>query len=134
MTVTTTTIAFALKRLYPQSRIDNLVYQDNPLLAMIEKEGGFGGDSTVIAVRYADSMGRSATFANAQTSAGLAGGAGNQKGVQFLLTRVKDYAVYELESEAMLAADEVGKQAFVKVLDTEVSSALNNLPAKLRST
>lgn len=122
MTVTTTSIAFALKRLYPQTRIDNLVYQDNPLLAMIDKEGGFGGSDTAIAVRYADSMGRSATFANAQAGAT----ATNQKGVQFQVTRVKDYQIYELESEAMLAADEAGKAAFVKVLDTEVSSALNN--------
>lgn len=122
MTVTTTSIAYALKRLYPQERVDNLVYEDNPLLAMVDKEGGFGGSDSAIAVRYADSMGRSASFADAQTGAT----AGNAKGVQFQVTRVKDYQIYELESEAMLAADEAGKAAFVKVLDTEVSSALNN--------
>ena len=121
MTVTTATIAYALKRLYPQSRIDNLVYEDNPLLAMIAKEGGFGGSDTALAVRYADTMGRSATFANAQAGAI----ASNQKGVQFLVTRVKDYQIYQLEMEAILAADN-DKAAFVKVLDTEVSSALNN--------
>jgi hypothetical protein len=121
MTVTTATIAYALKRLYPQSRIDNLVYEDNPLLAMIAKEGGFGGSDTALAVRYADTQGRSATFANAQAGAA----ASNQRGVQFLVTRVKDYQIYQLETEAILAADN-DKAAFVKVLDTEVSSALNN--------
>lgn len=122
MTVSTTSIAFALKRLYPQNRVDNLVYQDNPLLAMISKEAGFGGEGSVIAVRYADTQGRSASFADAQTGAGATA----LKGVAFLCTRVKDYQVYEIETEAMLAADEAGKAAFLKSLDTEVSSALNN--------
>mgnify|MGYP001604606658 CR=1 FL=1 len=120
MTVTTTSIAFALKRLYSGERIQNMVYQDNPLLAMIAKEGGFGGESSTIAVRYADTMGRSSTFASAQANVG------NLKGVAFQCTRVKDYAVYEIETEAMLAADEAGKASFLKSLDTEVSSALNN--------
>lgn len=122
MTLSTTSIAFALKRLYPQGRVENMVYQDNPLLAMIAKEGGFGGEGSVIAVRYADTQGRSATFADSQTGAA----AGSLKGVAFLCTRVKDYQTYEIETEAMLAADEAGKAAFLKSLDTEVSSALNN--------
>lgn len=124
MTVSTSSIAFALKRLYPQQRVENLVYKDNPLLAMISKEGGFGGEASVIAVRYADTQGRSATFADSQT--GAASAAGSLKGVAFLCTRIKDYQTYEIETEAMLAADEAGKAAFLKSLDTEVSSALNN--------
>jgi hypothetical protein len=122
MTVSTASIAFALKRLYPQNRVENMVYQDNPLLAMIAKEGGFGGEGSVIAVRYADTQGRSAGFTDAQAGAV----AGALKGVAFLTTRVKDYQVYEIETEAMLAADEAGKASFLKSLDTEVSSALNN--------
>ena len=40
MTVTTATIAYALKRLYPQSRIDNLVYQEGwaPELEEMDEE------------------------------------------------------------------------------------------------
>lgn len=124
MTVSTSSIAFALKRLYPQNRVENLVYEDNPLLAMISKEGGFGGEGSVIPVRYADTQGRSSTFSDAQTGAGTS--AGSLKGVAFLCTRVKDYQIYEIETEAMLAADEAGKAAFLKSLDSEVSSALNN--------
>lgn len=119
--VTPTAIAYALKRLYPQSRIDNLVYQDNPLLAMIPKEGGFGGDVTAIAVRYADSVAQSADFATAQSQSGSMA----NKGLQFLVTRVKDYQLYNLATEAILAGEN-DKAAFVRTLDTEVTSALNN--------
>lgn len=124
MTVSTTSIAFALKRLYPEGRVANMVYQDNPLLAMIDKEGGFGGEGSVIPVRYADTQGRSNTFADAQTASQTT--AGSLKGVAFLCTRTKDYQIYNIETEAMLAADEAGKATFLKSLDTEVSSALNN--------
>lgn len=119
--VTPTAIAYALKRLYPQSRIENLVYQDNPLLAMIPKQGGFGGEVTAIAVRYADSVAQSADFAQAQSQSGSMA----NKGVQFLVPRVKDYQLYNLSTEAILAGDD-DKAAFVRTLDTEVSSALNN--------
>lgn len=122
MSVTTTSIAYALKRLYPQRRIENLVYQDNPLYAMVPKEGGFEGAVVALAVRYGDTMGRSADFSTAQTR----GQADNNKGVQFLLTRVKDYQLYTLETEAILAGKS-DRGALVTTLDTEVGAALNNI-------
>ena len=121
MTVTTASIAYALKRMYPQKRIQNLVYQDNPLLALLAKQGAMGGSVTAIATRYGDTVAESADFAEAQTQSATE----NNKGVQFLLTRVKAYQVYRLETEAILAADN-DMEAFVRSLDTEVESALNN--------
>ena len=86
MAVTTTTIAAILKRLYPQKRLQNLVYQDNPLFAMLPKQGGFGGAVMARGVRYADTMGRAQDITTDQT------GAKNSafKAVQFLLTGVED--------------------------------------------
>lgn len=122
MSVSVSSIAYALKRLYPQRRIENLVYQDNPLLAMIPKEGNFEGAVIALATRYADTMGRSADFSTAQTR----GQATNNNGVQFLVNRVKDYQLYTLETEAILAGKS-DRGALVQTLDTEVSSALNNI-------
>lgn len=121
MAVTTTTFAYALKRLYPQSEIDNLVYKDNPLLAMIGKQGGFMGSSTQIAIRYADNIAESATFSTAQAQAATSA----SKGVQMTLTRQKAYALWQIDTESILAA-ESDKAAFLRTLKTEVDSALNN--------
>lgn len=120
MAVTTTTIAYALKRLYPQRQIENLVYKNNPLLALMPKQGGFGGSAMAVAARYGDNIGRSPAFATAQSTADY------NKGVQFLVTRVKDYQVYTLDTEAILAG-KTDPESFVRTLETEASSALNNI-------
>lgn len=122
--VDVSTIAAVLKRLYDQKRIQNLVYADHPLLALMPKKGGFTGASRTIVTRYGDSQGRAHTFTNAQTQLD------NFKAVNFLLTRVRDYAVYRLDSESIMATRD-DKGAFVRALDAEVSSALNNLGASL---
>lgn len=122
MSVSVSSIAYALKRLYPQRRIENLVYQDNPFYAMVPKEGGFEGAVVALAVRYSDTQGRSADFATAQAR----GQATNNSGVQFLISRVKDYQLYTLETEAILAGKS-DRGALVTTLDTEVGSALNNI-------
>jgi hypothetical protein len=124
MAVSTTTIAYALKRVYTQREIENAVYKDNPLFALMRKEGGFTGSHHVHALRYRDTGGRNATFSTAQTLAGTSFGA--TAGLQFLLTRVKNYQVYTLETEAILAGRD-DKGSLIRTLTTEVDSALNNL-------
>lgn len=120
MAVTTTTIAYALKRLYPQRQIENLVYKNNPLLALMPKQGGFGGSAMAVAARYGDNIGRSPVLSTAQ------GYSDNNKGVQFLVTRVKDYQTYTMETEAILAG-KTDPESFVRTLETEASSAMNNI-------
>lgn len=121
MAITTATIAYLLKNMYPQKRLQDLVYKDNPLLALMPKGTGIGGKVTVIGLKYGDTVAQSADFATAQA---LAGSEAN-KGVQFLLTRVKDYQLYQIETEAMLAAED-DMEAFARTLDDTVSGALNN--------
>lgn len=121
MAITTATIAYLLKNMYPQKRLQDLVYKDNPLLALMPKGTGIGGKVTVIGLKYGDTVAQSADFATAQS---LAGSESN-KGVQFLLTRVKDYQLYQIETEAMLAAED-DMEAFARTLDDTVSGALNN--------
>lgn len=77
----------ALKELYDGQVVENLVYSDNPFLAMVPKKTDFGGKYKPIPIITGVSQGRSATFSNAQ---------GNQSAVQiqsYLLTRVSDYSI-----------------------------------------
>jgi hypothetical protein len=127
MAVSTSTIAYALKRVYTNRAVENAVYKNNPLMALIRKAGGFTGSHYVHALRYRDSLGRSADFGVAQDLVdGTTGSAGTTAGLQFLVTRVKNYQVYTLETEAILAGRD-DKGSLVRTLTTEVDSALNNL-------
>lgn len=124
MAVSATTIAYALKRVYTQRDVENAVYKDNPLFALMPKQGGFTGSHAVHAIRYRDSLGRSAAFTTAQTAA--QGAEGATAGLQFLVTRQKNYQVYTLETEAILAGRD-DKGSLIRTLSTEVDSALNNI-------
>jgi hypothetical protein len=115
--LTTSNTNYLLKTLWPQDRVENQSYEDNPLLAMIPKSEEFYGENMYIATRYAPSAGRSATFATAQSNKAP------HKGVRFLLTRGHDYALFGIEHEAILAAKK-DKGALIKSLDTEMESAL----------
>jgi hypothetical protein len=124
MPVSTSSIAYALKRVYTNRAVENAIYKDNPLLAMMRKEGGFTGSVHVHAIRYRDTLGRSPAFGTAQTIA--QGSNGTTAGLQFLLTRVRNYQVYTLETEAILAGRD-DKGSLIRTLTTEVDSALNNI-------
>jgi hypothetical protein len=128
MSVTTTTASPILKTLYPQKRVQNLVYKDHPLFAMLKKDTNFVGKNRVCAVRYRDTQGRSSVFATAQS--GAQGTYGNFAAVDFVITRVKDYQVVTLETEAILAAKN-DEGALIKTLDTEMASGLNNIAKSL---
>ena len=124
MSVTVSNFGYALKTLYPQTRVNDLVYKDHAFLAMVPKDKEFYGANMAMAVRYANPQGRSATFSTAQTNVG------NNKGVQFLLTRVKDYQIIRLETEAIQAAEK-DKGALIRSLDTETQAGIANLSASL---
>ncbi len=122
--VTTTTTAAILKTLWPQSRVEDLVYADHPLFAMMPKSETFYGANMVLAFRYADSAGRSATFSHAQA---------NVRGftsAKVTLTRVKDYQICQLDSES-IEASENDKGALIAALDTELESGFNNISRSL---
>lgn len=122
--VSTTTSAYILKTLWPQTRVQNLVYKDHPFLAMVSKMTSFTGANLVLAVRHSDTQGRSAVFATAQANKGA------HAGKAFTLTRVKDYQVVSLETEAILAAKD-DKGALIRNLDTEIQSGMNNIGKSL---
>ncbi len=118
----------ALKELYDGQVVENLVYADNPFLAMVPKRTDFGGKYKPIPIITGVSQGRSATFANAQ---------GNQSAVQiesFLLTRVSDYSIATIDNQTMLAS-RTDKMAFLEgsklVIDGAIRSITNSLASAL---
>lgn len=124
MSVSVSNSAYILKTLWPQKRVVNEVYKDHALLAMIPKSEQFYGENMVIAVRIADTQGRSASFSIAQAAAG------NHQGKKFIITRASDYQVVSLSTEAILASKN-DRGALIKNLDTEMQSGMNNISKSL---
>lgn len=118
----------ALKELYDGQVVENLVYADNPFLAMLPKKTDFGGKYKPIPIITGVSQGRSADFTTAQ---------GNQTPVSiqsFLLTRVSDYSIATIDNQTMLASA-TDKMSFLEgakiVIDGAIRSATNSLCASL---
>jgi len=110
----------AMKHMYPYKKVENMVYKNNPLLAMIPKETTFPGRNATYAVEYGLTNGRSANFQTAQN---------NRSGTQledFVVTRVKDYAVVSVDNETLLAADG-SEGSLLDVAKAKTDSALHAL-------
>ena len=116
----------ALKELYDGQSIENLVYADNPFLAMVPKKTEFGGKYLPIPIITGVSQGRSATFTTAQT---------NQTSVQiqsFLLTRKSDYSIATIDNQTMLAS-KTDKMAFLEGAKLVVDGAIRSATLSLSS-
>lgn len=123
-----TSMNAALKELYDGQVVENLVYSDNPFLAMVPKKTDFGGKYKPIPIITGVSQGRSATFTDAQ---------GNQTPVSvqsFLLTRLADYSIATIDNQTMLASA-TDKMTFLEgaklVIDGAIRSCTNSLASKL---
>jgi hypothetical protein len=119
---TLTTHDAALKQHYVKERVQNLVYKDNPFLAMVPKYESFGGRNLPIPVVYGNPQGRSKNFSAAKTGSQ----ATTSKLEDFLLTRVKDYSLATIDGEAMKAS-KGDANAFMDVATTEIDGALQSL-------
>lgn len=128
-TVLNTTAAnAALKELYSDQVMQNLVYADNPFLAMVPKKTDFGGKYKPIPIITGTSQGASALFANAlanQTAASLQ---------SFLLTRVSDYSIAQIQNELLLAS-KTDKMAFIEgakvLVDGAIRAATNSVASSI---
>jgi hypothetical protein len=107
-----------LKTLYPQDDIKREMSQLSPFYAMMEKREDFVGANLVLALRIAATGGRSRTFSNAQA---------NKSGAvlgKFTVTRSRDYSVYSIDGETILACgDDEG--AITDAVTTEVDAAMD---------
>jgi len=117
----------ALKELYDGQVVENLVYADNPFLAMVPKKTDFGGKYKPIPIITGASQGRSSTFANAQT---------NQSAVQiesFLLTRKSDYSIATIDNQTMLASA-TDKMSFLEGSKIVIDGAIRSITLSLASS
>lgn len=116
----------ALKELYDGQVVENLVYADNPLMAMLPKKTDFGGKYKPVPIIIGTSQGRSATFANAQT---------NQTAAvvnSFLLTRVSDYSIAQIDNQTMLASA-TDKMSFIEGSKLVIDSAFRTITNSVAS-
>lgn len=114
----------ALKQHYTDQRVQNMVYMDNPLLALIPKYERFGGKNLPIPIIYGNPQGRSATFATAQANKVAS------KITDFVITRVKDYSLASIDNETLEAS--VGNaNAFMEAAATEIDGAIHSAKRSL---
>jgi len=110
----------ALKEHYKALTVKNMVYKDNPLLALMPKYERFGGENMPIPTQYGITNRRSATFSTGQglnTATELA---------RFVLTRVKDYSFASITGET-IKATENNADAFLKYATLEIDGAIQSL-------
>lgn len=112
-----TSFAPALKQYYTKGFMQNLVYKNNPLLALVPKYTDFVGANMPVPVIYGNPTGRSAAFATAQTNKN------NSLLRGFTITRSKDYSLASIDNET-LEASQNDRGAFMKAVTVEVDGAI----------
>lgn len=117
MALDMTTFAAALKQHYVDFTVKNLVYKNNPALAMIGKDEKFGGLNMPLPLIYGNPQGRSATFSNALNQKT------NSQIKAFTLTRVSDYSLANIQNE-VLEASQGDSDAFMRAATTEIDGAI----------
>lgn len=120
MTATSTTIERILKELYPDRRLEYMLYDDCPFLGMVPKDTDFVGDSKRIALITDGIAGRSADFGTAQ---------GNMQGAGydgFNIRHKTDYALFGITTLA-LRQSKTNKGALANALNTETKTAITKL-------
>jgi hypothetical protein len=124
MALNMTTFAAALKQHYTQEKIENMVYKDNPFLAMIAKYEDFGGENLKLPIKYGIPQGRSATFADAQANKT------NTQLKAFLLTRKADYSLASIANET-IEASKGNANAFMEAATVEIDGAIESATRSL---
>jgi hypothetical protein len=124
MALNMTTFAAALKQHYTNERVENMVYKDNPFLAMISKYEQFGGENLKLPIKYGIPQGRSATFSDAQANKT------NTQLKAFLLTRVSDYSLASIANET-IEASKGNANAFMEAATTEIDGAIESATRSL---
>lgn len=113
-----TTHAALLKRLYSSDDVVKLMYENNPLYAMLSKDYDGFGESWHLPLRIAHTAGRSRTFSNAKA---------NKKGTQnvkMLITVSKDYSLYSVDG-LLAKQTSNNKGAFVEAFEWELEGAMD---------
>lgn len=115
-----TNASAVLKEYYSKQRVEQLTYKDAPLYALVPKVKDFFGDTYPLPMRVTNPQGASANFATAQANKE----ASNYK--KFQLTRVKDYSLASISTEAILASS-TNAGAFLQLATAEIDGAMDTM-------
>lgn len=124
MSLDLTSFQPVLKQHYTNDRVENMVYRDNPLLAMLPKYEQFGGENLKLPIKFGIPQGRSATFSTAQANKT------NSQYKAFLLTRSKDYSLASIDNET-IDASKGNANAFLEAATTEIDGAIESCTRSL---
>jgi hypothetical protein len=122
--LTIATADAALKQIYVPGYMNDVCYKDRPLLALLPKYEKFGGRNMPIVLEYGHPAGRSQVFATAQANATPS------QFEDFLLTRVHDYGVAQVDGET-IDAMEGDTYAWVRGLSSQIDGILNQTARNL---
>ncbi len=115
-----------LKIHYSPQRVQNMVYRDEPFLAILPKYTKFGGRSMPIPIQFSVIGGRSQAFTNAQNNTYPSSFG------EFSLTRVRDYAIAHIDNETMMAS-QGDQNSFLRASTTEINSAFRAITRSIAS-
>lgn len=130
MALNMTNLSDALKMVYSKAKVEELTYENQPFFGMLNKKEEDGGSSYAIAVKINNAGGRSASFSEAVTQSA------NARNIveQFIVTRVKDYAVDYIENEVIKATkgnEKAFLDAFKEAMDGVIARLKESLCHKL---
>lgn len=120
MALDMTTFSAALKTLYSQDQVQNMVYKNNPFLALVQKSTDFVGKNKVIDIITGNPQGRAATFATAKANKT------NSVVKAFTITRVSNFALASIDNET-IDASSGNAGALISALQTEMDGAINGI-------
>ena len=123
-TLNMTSFGAALKVYYTNDKVESVVLDDNPLLALLPKMTKFEGSTLPIPIIIGLPNGRSASFATAQTNAA------SSRIESFVLTRVKNYGVALIDNETMKASGS-NKGAWFEARTQEIDGILKQVSRSL---
>jgi len=115
-----TAFSFAMKEYYTDDEVQRVTYEDHPFFAQVAKDEKFFGKVLPVPLIYGNPQGRSASIAKAVANQTAS------KGVEFLLTRAKDYMVATIDNETM-EASENDEGAFMEAAIVETDGSLSQL-------
>ena len=124
MALDMTTFDAALKQHYTDAAVENMVYKDNPFLALVSKYENFDGRNLPIPIIYGNPQGRSATFSTAQSNKT------NSQLQAFTLVRNKDFSLASIDNETMDASKN-NSGAFMEAITTEIDGCINSIRRSL---
>ena len=114
----------ALKVYYTNDKVESVVLDDNPLLALLPKMTKFEGNSLPIPIIIGLPNGRSASFTTAQNNAA------SSRIESFVLTRVKNYGIARIDNETMKASGS-NKGAWFEARTQEIDGILKQVSRSL---